>query len=160
MKRGQKETLDETKRVLKKRHITIAPLNGDSFVEAMRAACMPATPDEPYSNQPLIVNALDSGCWLSSQVAYWPKNEEIGRRVYEALHEEDGRHHDTDCSTKIHLISAFMRFGMYEKKLCKLLKVSSVDELGVLRYVGDHTGRKYVDAASLDVREFRLDVQY
>jgi hypothetical protein len=160
MKRAQKKTLDESKRTLKKGRITIASLDGDSFSRAMRAACMPATENEPYSNQPLIVNALDSDCWLSSQVAYWPKNEEIGRRVYEALQEEDGMHSRCLGETDIHLISAFMSFDLHKKRLCKLLKVSSIDDLGVLRYVGNHTGKKHVDAASLDVREFRLDLQY
>jgi len=151
----------ETKHVLKKGRIAIAPLDGgDSFVRAMRAACMPATVEEPYSNQPLIVDALDSGCWLSAQVAYWPKNEEIGRRVYAALEAEDGVHHDCLQETGVHLIMAFMSFDMYEKRLCELLEVSNINELGVLRHVGDRTDKKHVDTALLDVREFRLDVQY
>lgn len=124
----------------------------------MRAACV--RPGEPLSNQPLIVNALDSSCWLSAKVAYWPANEEIGRRVFDALEEEDGVHYNTDGDNSIHLIRAFMAFDECTKRLCKLLAVSSLSELGVLRYVGSRNGKKHVDAASLDVREFRLDVQY
>jgi hypothetical protein len=158
MKRAQQKSLDEKTRLLKKGRIAIAPLAGDSFSEAMRGACV--REGEPLSNQPLIVNALDSGCWLSEQVAYWPANEEIGRRVYEALQDEDGMHHDTDQDTTIHLILAFMTFDKHKKRLCKLLAVSSLSELGVLRHVGGYNGKKHVDAALLDVRQFRLDVQY
>jgi hypothetical protein len=158
MKRTKEKAPTGTARALKKGRISIAPLAGDSFTLAMRAACVHA--GEPLSNQPLIVSALDSGCWLSSQVAYWPANEAIGDRVYEALWEEDGMHHDTGQDTRIHLIDAFMTFDRYEKRLCKLLKVSSLAELGVLRHVGSGKRKTHVDGALLDVREFRLDVQY
>ncbi len=124
----------------------------------MRAACVHA--GEPLSSQPLIVNALDSGCWLSTQVAYWPANEAIGQRVYDALVEDDGVYSDTNQCAKIHMIDAFMYFDLYKKRLCKLLKVSSLAELGVLRHVGSGKRKTHVSGALLDVREFRLDVQY
>jgi hypothetical protein len=159
MKRSQRKALEETGRKHKKERIAIAPLCEDSFGSAMRAACVRT--GEPLSNQPLIVNALDSGCWLSAQVAYLPANEAIGHRVFDALQAEDGMHSDTDCDTRIHLILAFMSFEEYGKRLCKLLKVSSLYELGVLRHISNHSDRKsHVDGALLDVREFRLDVQY
>lgn len=126
----------------------------------MRAACVPSG-DEPFSNQPLIVSALDSNCWLSKQVAYWPYNEKVGRRVYDALEAEDGLHSAfDDADVGIHLIFAFMRFDKYAKRLCKLLKVSSLEELGVLRHVGSNNDYNNVDGSLLNVCEFRLDVQY
>ena len=123
----------------------------------MRAACV--RKDEPLPNQPLVVNALDSDCWLSSKVAYWPADEAMGRRVYTALEDEDGVHNAFDGDSKIHLIQAFMSFDENRKRLCKLLKVSRLADLGVLRHIGSG-GEHHVDAALLDVREFRLDVQY
>lgn len=160
MKRSQRKPLDETARTPKKGHLVITPLCNDPFSAAMRAACV--REDGTFSSQPLLVNALDSGCWLSTQVAYWPKNEAIGRRVYAALQKEDGMHSDTDGDPSIHLIRAFMYFEEYKKKLCKLLKVSKLSDLGVLRHVtydGNH-GKRRVDYELLDVREFRLDIQY
>lgn len=163
MKRSQKKALDESGRTLKKGRIVIAPLDGDSFDSAMSAACVKKECDGNVlhvSNQPLIVNALDSGCWLSEQVAYWPANEKIGCRVYDALHAEDAMHHHTDQSRTIHLILAFMGFDKYTERLCKLLRVSSLSKLGVLRHVGGHNDKYHVDAKLLDVHEFRLDLQY
>jgi hypothetical protein len=161
MKRSQKKALDEAERTPKKGRFIIAPLYGDSFDSAMSAACVKKAGDQTVlSNQPLIVNALDSGCWLSEQVAYWPANEKIGRRVYDELYAEDAEHHHTDEDSTIHLILAFMWFEKYKKRLCKLLKVSRLSELGELRHVGGHNGKYHVDAKLLDVREFRLDLQY
>lgn len=160
MKRSQEKPLDEIARTLKKGRTIVDP-RGDSFGRAMRAACL--RPGLPLSNQPIVVSALDSGCWLSEQVAYWPANEEIGRKVWDALQNEDRKHHDTDMSSKIHLIRAFMDFRKHERRLCKLLGVSDINKLGVLRYVR-HDGRcarkYYVSSELLDAREFRLDVQY
>ena len=160
MKRSQTKTFAERapRTQKKQRNIKIAPCN-NSFSEAMRAACVRR--GEPLSNQPLIVDALDSGCWLSRQVAYWPANVEIGHRVFHALQDEDGKHSAFDCSNEIHLILAFMSFHRYEDRLCELLDVSSLEELGVLRYIREGKSEDdHVDRAGLDVRQFRLDVQY
>lgn len=161
MKRTEQKQPDEIARPHKRRHIIIAP-TGDTFGEALRAACVPQKEGDPFSNQPLIVNGLNSDCWLSDQVAYWPANEEIGRRVYIALAAEDGQHDQALGDTSIHLIMAFMKFDTYKKYLCKLLGVSSLKELGVLRHVGPATSKKKkcVAAGLLDCREFRLDLQY
>ena len=158
MKRSQPKTLDESARKLKKHRIAIAPLSRDPFDDAMRAACV--RKGEPLSNQPLIVNALDSDCWRSAQVAYWPANAEIGYRVFNALYAEDGLHQGFLAQPKIHLIMAFMSFEKYAKRLCKLLRVTDVSELGVLRHVGRGKSKTHVDGELLDRREFRLDVQY
>ncbi len=156
MKRAHVEKPGE--KTHKKKKISVQPLRGDSLKEAIAACCLRS--GEPLSNQPLVVRALDSGCWLSASVAYWPADEKIGQRVYDALLEEDNMHHDTDMDPTIHLIRAFMAFDTEKKRLCKLLGVSKLRHLGVLRHVGTRTGGKTVDAALLDVREFRLDLQY
>ena len=160
MKRSQRKPLDDGARTLKKSRVTIASLCADPFGKAMRAACV--REGEPLSNQPLIVNALDSDCWLSGQVAYWPKSEAIGRRVYAALKAEDGLHHSALGETDIHLILAFMAFTTHRRELCELLGVDKLSDLGVLRHVNysKHHRKHHVDYALLDVCEFRLDVQY
>lgn len=152
MKRAPQEPIDQRK--MKK----IAPLREDAFGVAMRAACL--RKGHELSNQPLIVNGLDSNCWLSAKVAYWPINEAIGRHVWQALKKEDNMHSAFDDNHDIHLITAFMSFDDFGKRLCKLLGVNRVSELGVLKHVSDYCGDKHVDAALLDVCEFRLDLHY
>ena len=144
----------------KKKKMAIAPIVGDSFTSAMRSACLDADCSRPLSNQPLIVNAMDSSCWLSFKVAYWPRNEAIGRRVYEALEKEDNQHSGCTGEDDNHLIGYFMSFDRRAKSLCKALGVKSLDELGILRRVGLRNNDFIVDASLLDAREFRLDLQY
>jgi hypothetical protein len=136
----------------------IAPLPADPFGAAMRAACV--RPGEPLSNRPLIVRALNSEYWLSAEVAYWPADEETGRRVYDALQAEDGQHTAFDGDSTIHLIRAFMSFDTHSKRLCKLLSVPSLAKLGVMRHVSTRDARYCVDVEKLDVCLLRLDVQY
>lgn len=107
MKRVPQEPIDE------RRTKKIAPLREDAFGVAMRAACL--REGQELSNQPLIVSGLDSNCWLSAKVAYWPLNEAVGRRVWQALKKEDNQHSAFDDDSDIHLILAFMSFDDYPK---------------------------------------------